>query len=90
MKTIYIVHYNHNEEANTSNWDLVESELEAKLIDPDYEVASVDDLYDMMAGCGYIYEGLIRVKEGIVKAVESALYDGLRYIKINNESMIPA
>ncbi|MGG1663065.1 hypothetical protein [Brevibacillus sp. NRS-1366] len=91
MKTIYIVQYNHNEDANTCNWDLVESEQEAKLIDPDYEIASVDDLYDMMAGCGYIYEGLIKVKEGIVKAVSSTLYDGLRYIKINIESnMMPA
>lgn len=66
-----------------SKWDLLTDEHEAKSIDPSYDIASVDDLYDMMAACGYIFEGLLLIKEGVVKATSSLLYDGMRYNVIN-------
>ncbi|XOS93121.1 hypothetical protein ACLMAB_05625 [Brevibacillus laterosporus] len=52
-----------NYRLETWAWELVTNTKEAECIDPDYQLASINDLHDYAAACGYIFEGIVRVLE---------------------------
>lgn len=50
--------------------ELTTDEAFAMSHDKDYEIASVDELHEYVAFCGHIFEGILLVKEGIVRYYE--------------------
>ncbi|HZH61325.1 MAG TPA: hypothetical protein VEY70_17515 [Metabacillus sp.] len=57
-----------------NSWDLTDNEEVAKK-DPLHSVASLEDLHDMVSGCGYIFEGFVQTIDGIVKWYEETTLD---------------
>ncbi|MFB0831504.1 hypothetical protein ACEU2D_18115 [Brevibacillus laterosporus] len=63
-------------ETETLTWELVDSEKEAKTLDPDYKLASLKDLHEYVEACGYIFEGIVRVIEGEFRWAELTTEEG--------------
>lgn len=74
IPTIYIYYYGFDAVTNTCKWGLTDSLKEAQAHDV-YEVASIDDLHDMIAAGGDYYTFPVRVKEGIVQFNETGTWD---------------
>lgn len=65
MKKVYYCSYN---DRNNTCWLLTTNEEYASQIDPNYGLATLDDLYDWAAATGVIYnECIISIFEGNVK-----------------------
>ncbi|TPG68927.1 hypothetical protein EEL31_10560 [Brevibacillus laterosporus] len=73
ITSVYNVRYDFNPLTNSNKWDLVTNPNEAIKIDPQYSLASIDDLHEYIAACGYVFEGVVRVVEG--EFVWSEYYD---------------
>lgn len=54
-----------------NSWDLTDNEEIAKQ-DSTYAQASLEDLHDFVAGCGYIFKGLIETADGVVQWYEES------------------
>ncbi|TPG68925.1 hypothetical protein EEL31_10550 [Brevibacillus laterosporus] len=61
---VFIVRYNFNPLTNSNRWDLVTDIDEAFQIDPNYSLASINDLHDYIAAGGEVFEGILKVSEG--------------------------
>lgn len=60
--TVYIYHYDFDKERQTCKWDLSTDYCVSK--GSKVAVASILDLKDYIASCGYIFKGVVEVLEG--------------------------
>lgn len=61
---IFKCNFNYKSNIDTWEWDLATSAIEAREIDPEYKLASLNDLHHYVEACGYIFKGVVRVAEG--------------------------
>lgn len=71
---IFKYNFNYKSHTDTWDWDLVTSAIEAREIDPNYQLASLNDLHNYVEACGFVFEGIVRVVEG--EFAWSEYYDG--------------
>lgn len=57
-----------------NSWDLTDNEEIAKQ-DPLHSVVDINDLNDFVAGCGYVFKGLIETVDGVVQWYEETSID---------------
>lgn len=62
LTKVYIYHYEFNQVNRTCKWGLA-TDME-EVIGTEFNIASIIDLMDYVAACGYVYEGAVEVKEG--------------------------
>ncbi|MGG0793802.1 hypothetical protein ABE137_07325 [Brevibacillus laterosporus] len=53
-----------------NNWDLIDDYRKAYKLDQFCSLASIDDLHDYVAAGGEVFEGIVKVKEGLYKWFE--------------------
>ncbi|AYB37570.1 hypothetical protein [Brevibacillus laterosporus] len=66
---IFIVNYEYED---LYLWNLISSESEARSIDSEYKLASINDLHAYIEEGGEVFEGIIKVKEGLCKWFEKS------------------
>ncbi|MBG9776158.1 hypothetical protein [Brevibacillus laterosporus] len=63
-KNVFIVQNEKN------NWDLIDDYQDAFKMDKYCSLASINDLHDYVAAGGEVFEGIVKVKEGLYKWFE--------------------
>nr|WP_158330865.1 hypothetical protein [Brevibacillus laterosporus] len=66
---VYIVH---DFENLSVNWELTTDCFMAARVDPHYSLASLNDLHEYVAASGFVFEGVVRVREGFCEWFESS------------------
>ncbi|MEH7380857.1 hypothetical protein V7138_10290 [Bacillus sp. JJ1533] len=56
------------------SWDLTDNENEAR-IDDTYRLTTLEELHDLVAGCGYVFEGKILTSDGVVQWYTETIFD---------------
>lgn len=57
-----------------NSWDLTDDETIAKQ-DITYSLATIEDLHDMVAGCGFVFPGKVLTVDGVVQWHEETTED---------------
>lgn len=75
IKPIYVCYYNYNSERNSYTYEVTDDLNYAKYLDPEYQLATLKDLHNWVAGCGEIFYGILSTKEGLCKWFECEYID---------------